>query len=86
MESHHASLGRRTLEEIRQKRAAQRLSKASSGPDLSEIPNPADFPVIRKSESGNRLSEVAFLCLSKIVPGDLIGFFRIATVLIMRMP
>jgi hypothetical protein len=103
------------LEEIRQKRAAQRLSKASSGPDLSEIPNPAgnfihlqfqcfaisfstsfailidyfiisDFPVIRKSESGNRLSEVAFLCLSKIVPGDLIGFFRIATVLIMRMP
>ncbi|AED97158.1 myosin heavy chain-like protein [Arabidopsis thaliana] len=57
MESHHASLGRRTLEEIRQKRAAQRLSKASSGPDLSEIPNPADFPVIRKSESGNRLSE-----------------------------
>lgn len=57
MESHHASLGRRTLEEIRQKRAAQRLSKASSGPDLSEIPNPADFPVIRKSESGNLLSE-----------------------------
>ncbi|EOA14855.1 hypothetical protein CARUB_v10028171mg [Capsella rubella] len=62
MESHHATLGRRTvrifpLEEIRQKRAAQRLSKASSGPDLSEIPNPADFPVIRKSESGNRLSE-----------------------------
>ncbi|VVB16554.1 unnamed protein product [Arabis nemorensis] len=57
MESHHATLGRRTLEEIRQKRAAQRLSKASSGPDLSEIPNPSEFTGIRKSESGNRLSE-----------------------------
>uniref|UniRef100_A0A1J3CJT9 Uncharacterized protein n=1 Tax=Noccaea caerulescens TaxID=107243 RepID=A0A1J3CJT9_NOCCA len=57
MDSHHASLGRRTLEEIRQKRAAQRLSKAASGPDLSEIPHPADFPGIRKSESGNILSE-----------------------------
>ncbi|CAN8301372.1 unnamed protein product [Cochlearia groenlandica] len=57
MDSHHASLGRRTLEEIRQKRAAQRLSKAASGPDLSEIPNPADFSGIRKSQSGNRLSE-----------------------------
>ncbi|CAH8306315.1 unnamed protein product [Eruca vesicaria subsp. sativa] len=55
MDSHHASLGRRTLEEIRQKRAAQRLSKTSSGPDLSEIPIPAAG--IRKSESENRLSE-----------------------------
>ncbi|ESQ42455.1 hypothetical protein EUTSA_v10013620mg [Eutrema salsugineum] len=63
MDSHHASLGRRTLEEIRQKRAAQRLSKASSGPDLSEIPNPADFPGIRKSESGNRLSETDIAAL-----------------------
>ncbi|ESQ42454.1 hypothetical protein EUTSA_v10013620mg [Eutrema salsugineum] len=60
MDSHHASLGRRTLEEIRQKRAAQRLSKASSGPDLSEIPNPAG---IRKSESGNRLSETDIAAL-----------------------
>ncbi|KAH0860018.1 hypothetical protein HID58_088279 [Brassica napus] len=55
MDSHHASLGRRTLEEIRQKRAAQRLSKTSSGPDLSEIPIPTAG--IRKSESENRLSE-----------------------------
>ncbi|KAM6597220.1 hypothetical protein CsatA_007744 [Cannabis sativa] len=39
MESHHASLGRRTLEEIRQKRAAERLSKTSSGPDLSKVSN-----------------------------------------------
>ncbi|KAJ0987825.1 hypothetical protein J5N97_006181 [Dioscorea zingiberensis] len=34
MDAHHAALGRRTLEEIRQKRAAERLHKASSGPDL----------------------------------------------------
>ncbi|XP_010541413.1 PREDICTED: interaptin [Tarenaya hassleriana] len=57
MDSRHASLGRRTLEEIRQKRAAERLSKASSGPDLSKIPIAADVAEIRKSESVNRLSE-----------------------------
>ncbi|KAL5580915.1 hypothetical protein UlMin_013357 [Ulmus minor] len=58
MESHHASLGRRTLEEIRQKRAAERLSKTSSGPDLTKVPNSNDMVAIRKSESGNRLSEI----------------------------
>ncbi|KAJ7012674.1 WEB family protein [Populus alba x Populus x berolinensis] len=57
MEALHASLGRRTLEEIRQKRAAERLSKASSGPDLTKIPTPSDNAGMRKSESGNRLSE-----------------------------
>ncbi|KAL9679441.1 hypothetical protein QQ045_017303 [Rhodiola kirilowii] len=57
MESRHATLGRRTLEEIRQKRAAERLSKAASGPDLTQIPFPQDASSIRKSESGNRLSE-----------------------------
>ncbi|XP_030503800.2 uncharacterized protein LOC115719054 [Cannabis sativa] len=57
MESHHASLGRRTLEEIRQKRAAERLSKTSSGPDLSKVSNSNDVVSMRKSESGNRISE-----------------------------
>ncbi|KAJ7947585.1 myosin heavy chain-related [Quillaja saponaria] len=57
MEKHHASLGRRTLEEIRQKRAAERLSKTSSGPDLSKVPSPTDIVGMRKSESGNKLSE-----------------------------
>ncbi|KAK2993152.1 hypothetical protein RJ640_015339 [Escallonia rubra] len=42
MDSHHANLGRRTLEDIRQKRAAERLSKASSGPDLTKPSNVAD--------------------------------------------
>ncbi|CAI9770866.1 unnamed protein product [Fraxinus pennsylvanica] len=56
MDSRHASLGRRTLEEIRQKRAAERLSKASSGPDLTKAPIP-DVVGMKKSESGNRLSE-----------------------------
>ncbi|KAL5784160.1 hypothetical protein ACOSQ2_006552 [Xanthoceras sorbifolium] len=61
MDAHHASLGRRTLEEIRQKRAADRLSKTSSGPDLTK---PSSSPInvidaagMRKSESVNRLSE-----------------------------
>ncbi|XP_044469917.1 trichoplein keratin filament-binding protein [Mangifera indica] len=59
MEAHHASLGRRTLEEIRQKRAAERLSKTSSGPDLTKV---SSIPIndtsgMIKSESGNRLSE-----------------------------
>ncbi|KAH6836602.1 myosin heavy chain-like protein [Perilla frutescens var. hirtella] len=55
MESRHASLGRRTLEEIRQKRAAERLGKPSSGPDLAK--NPTDATGIKKSESANRLAE-----------------------------
>ncbi|GLT66996.1 hypothetical protein SLA2020_393330 [Shorea laevis] len=51
MDAHHASLGRRTLEEIRQKRAAERLSKTSSGPDLTKVPTPNDSPSIKKSDS-----------------------------------
>ncbi|GAB4824455.1 hypothetical protein Ancab_007341 [Ancistrocladus abbreviatus] len=55
---HHASLGRRTLEEIRQKRAAERLNKASSASDLSTTSNTtADTVGIRTSESGSRPSE-----------------------------
>ncbi|KAI3942915.1 hypothetical protein MKW92_042522 [Papaver armeniacum] len=56
MESHHASLGRRTLEEIRQKRAAERLSKAPSvGSDLlTSVP----YGGLVRSESEIRLSEV----------------------------
>ncbi|KAK6927023.1 hypothetical protein RJ641_008742 [Dillenia turbinata] len=57
MDAKHASLGRRTLEEIRQKRAAERLSKASSGPDLTNASSPNDSVGMRKSESGNRISE-----------------------------
>ncbi|KAK1308853.1 hypothetical protein QJS10_CPA09g00813 [Acorus calamus] len=52
MEAHHASLGRRTLDEIRQKRAAERLHKASSGSDL-ESSNPPHGML-----GGNRLSEI----------------------------
>ncbi|OIT30710.1 hypothetical protein A4A49_17939 [Nicotiana attenuata] len=55
MDSRHASLARRTLEEIRQKRAAERLSKTSSGPDLTNIPN--EVVGIKRSESTTRLSE-----------------------------
>nr|XP_016450122.1 PREDICTED: girdin-like [Nicotiana tabacum] len=55
MDCRHASLGRRTLEEIRQKRAAERLSKTSSGPDLTNIPN--EVVGIKRSESATRLSE-----------------------------
>ncbi|KAJ8750514.1 hypothetical protein K2173_015665 [Erythroxylum novogranatense] len=58
MDSHHASLGRRTLEEIRQKRAAEKLSKTSSGPDLTKPSIPIDNSGMKKSESGNRLSEI----------------------------
>ncbi|VFQ92761.1 unnamed protein product [Cuscuta campestris] len=58
MDSRHASLGRRTLEEIRQKRAAERMIKASSGPDLTiAVASSNDVPQIRRSESGNRLAE-----------------------------
>lgn len=56
MESRHASLGRRTLEEIRQKRAAERLSKASSGTDL-QSKNFDGTAAMKKSESETRLSE-----------------------------
>ncbi|XP_021720785.1 myosin-4-like [Chenopodium quinoa] len=54
---HHASLGRRTLEEIRQKRAAERMKKVSSGSDLSTSSNPLDNGGIKKSDSVSRLSE-----------------------------
>ncbi|CAI9301229.1 unnamed protein product [Lactuca saligna] len=54
MASHHASLGRRTLEEIRQKRAAQKLSKTSSGPDITKPPSPKG---ISKSSSSTGISE-----------------------------
>ncbi|TKY48389.1 hypothetical protein E2542_SST25807 [Spatholobus suberectus] len=57
MEARHASLGRRTLEEIRQKRAAERLSKTSSGPDLTEVTSTSEIAGMSKSEGGNRLSE-----------------------------
>ncbi|MCD7471453.1 hypothetical protein HAX54_011902 [Datura stramonium] len=57
MESRHASLGRRTLDEIRQKRAAERLSKTSSGPDLTKASNTNEVLGIKKSESSTRLSE-----------------------------
>ncbi|KAF5189001.1 myosin heavy chain-like protein [Thalictrum thalictroides] len=51
----HASLGRKTLEGIRQKKAAERLKKASSGPDLQDSSIP---PVgINRSQSGDQLSE-----------------------------
>ncbi|GAA0172478.1 hypothetical protein LIER_26298 [Lithospermum erythrorhizon] len=56
-EARHASLGRRTLDEIRQKRAAERWSKTVSGPDLSKFSSPTDGPPMRKAESGSRLSE-----------------------------
>ncbi|CAJ1955666.1 unnamed protein product [Sphenostylis stenocarpa] len=57
MEARHASLGRRTLEEIRQKRAAERLSKTSSGPDLSKVPSTSELAGMNRAESGNRFSE-----------------------------
>ncbi|KAI6686877.1 hypothetical protein NL676_032790 [Syzygium grande] len=57
-DARHASLGRRTLEEIRQKRAAERLSRAPSGPDLAKASSASNGTEgMRKSESGNRLSE-----------------------------
>ncbi|KAI3750111.1 hypothetical protein L2E82_20736 [Cichorium intybus] len=57
MASHHASLGRRTLEEIRQKRAAQKLSKTSSGPDITKPPSPKRAAGISKSSSVTAISE-----------------------------
>ncbi|KAI3985040.1 hypothetical protein MKX01_004808 [Papaver californicum] len=56
MESHHASLGRRTLEEIRQKRAAERLSKAPSVG--SDLPTFIPYGGLVRSESEIRLSEI----------------------------
>ncbi|KAM0953371.1 hypothetical protein DsansV1_C02g0023381 [Dioscorea sansibarensis] len=53
MDAHHATLGRRTLEEIRQKRAAERLHKTSSGPDL----NSSNAYGAYSSEGGIRVSE-----------------------------
>ncbi|RDY10382.1 hypothetical protein CR513_05097 [Mucuna pruriens] len=57
MDARHASLGRRTLEDIRQKRAAERLSKAPSGPDLTKVPSTPEIVGMNKSESANRLTE-----------------------------
>ncbi|XP_075503884.1 uncharacterized protein LOC142541149 isoform X4 [Primulina tabacum] len=57
MDARHASLGRRTLEEIRQKRAAERMYKASSGSDLTEPETINDGMRIKKSDSANRLTE-----------------------------
>ncbi|KAK9158894.1 hypothetical protein Scep_005468 [Stephania cephalantha] len=61
MDARHASLGRRTLEEIRQKRAAERLSKASSVTDLQSPPQG-----IKRTESENRLSEDVGALVSQI--------------------
>ncbi|XP_077216563.1 myosin heavy chain-like protein isoform X2 [Tasmannia lanceolata] len=54
MDSRHASLGRRTLEEIRQKRAAEKVNKVSSGSDLSNLHG------MKKSDSANRITEKDF--------------------------
>ncbi|BAT91835.1 uncharacterized protein HKW66_Vig0214630 [Vigna angularis] len=67
MEARHASLGRRTLEEIRQKRAAERLSKTSSGADLTKVPSTSELA--NKAESGNRLSETDFSALLSQLKG-----------------
>ncbi|KAK6646093.1 hypothetical protein PHAVU_L008343 [Phaseolus vulgaris] len=69
MEARHASLGRRTLEEIRQKRAAERLSKIPSGPDLTKVPSTPELAGMNKAESGNRLSEIDFSALSSQLKG-----------------
>ncbi|QCE09193.1 protein CROWDED NUCLEI 1 [Vigna unguiculata] len=69
MEARHASLGRRTLEEIRQKRAAERLSKTSSGADLTKVPSTSELAGMNKAESGNRLSETDFSALLSQLKG-----------------
>ncbi|KAL9322906.1 hypothetical protein ACSQ67_010959 [Phaseolus vulgaris] len=69
MEARHASLGRRTLEEIRQKRAAERLSKIPSGPDLTKVPSTPELAGMNKAESGNRLSEIDFSALLSQLKG-----------------
>ncbi|CAL0322139.1 unnamed protein product [Lupinus luteus] len=58
MDYRHATLGRRTLEEIRQKRAAERLSKTASGPDLTAV---SEIATMNKSVTGNRFSELQTL-------------------------
>ncbi|KAL6586208.1 hypothetical protein OROMI_002852 [Orobanche minor] len=55
MEARHASLGRRTLKEIRQKRVAESLNKAATESDLTK--SLTDDTGIRQSESASRLSE-----------------------------
>lgn len=58
MDARHASLGRRTLEDIRQKRAVERLSKTSSADLIKSSSIPInDASGMTKSESTNRLSE-----------------------------
>ncbi|KAH1122391.1 hypothetical protein J1N35_005551 [Gossypium stocksii] len=73
MNADHASLGRQTLEEIHQKRATERISKASSEQDLTKALIPTGLPLpffirflffmladvqgMKKSGSENRLSE-----------------------------
>ncbi|KAG1365665.1 paramyosin [Cocos nucifera] len=61
MDAHHASLGRRRLEEIRQKRAAERLHKASSGSDLES----SDPYGTQRPEGGNRAAETDSYALVK---------------------
>ncbi|KAG8655804.1 uncharacterized protein LOC110612917 [Manihot esculenta] len=69
MEARHASLVRRTLEEIRQKRAAERLNRTSSGPYLTKAPIANDNIGTKISESTNRLSEVGHFLLGAAVEG-----------------
>ncbi|RZB62882.1 hypothetical protein D0Y65_039862 [Glycine soja] len=69
MEARHATLGRRTLEEIRQKRAAERLSKTSSGPDLTQVPSTSEIAGMSKSESANKLSETDLSALLSQLKG-----------------
>ncbi|XP_078174528.1 myosin heavy chain-like protein [Carex rostrata] len=57
MEAHHASRGRRTLEEIRQKRAAERLKTVSSGSDLHSSAYQHQ-PANQSSQSGYRETEI----------------------------
>ncbi|KAG0468214.1 hypothetical protein HPP92_017542 [Vanilla planifolia] len=53
MEAHHASLGRRVLDEIRQKRAAERIIKTASGSDLESLNQQG----MLRSGSGDRVTE-----------------------------
>ncbi|XP_078428156.1 myosin heavy chain-like protein [Wolffia australiana] len=59
MDAQHASRGRRMLEEIRQKRVAERIQKASSGSDL-EASNIYGMPIY---DGGSRSSEKDFNAL-----------------------
>ncbi|XP_020703452.1 filamin A-interacting protein 1-like isoform X1 [Dendrobium catenatum] len=63
MDAHHASIGRRTLEEIRLKRAAERINKTSSGSDLETLNQYG----MHGSGSGDRLMERdSFALLSQV--------------------